>query len=120
MEAVSLLFYAKVLLAVFPFRQCIRRLKPANQFPKSTEIKTAVAVRIAISRANKLACWKNRCLVSSFAARLMLERRGIGSVMYFGLLFNAKRKMQAHAWLMVDDVWVTPRGGAKMTNIFQC
>lgn len=119
-EAVFLLFSAKIMLSVLPFRRCIRRFQPADRFPECTHQKVVVAVRIAITRAGRLAFWRNRCLVSSCAARMMLERRNIGSVMYFGLLFNAQHSLQAHAWLVVDSVWVTPKGNAEMTEIYQC
>jgi hypothetical protein len=117
-EAVFLLFYAKIMLSVFPFRRCICRFQPVDRFPECTQEEVVVAIRIAIARAGRLAFWRNRCLVSSCAARMMLERRKIGSVMYFGLLFNAEHSLQAHAWVVANYLWVTPKGGAEMTEIY--
>lgn len=65
-------------------------------------------VSAAIVRANKLACWKNVCLVSSLTARMMLNRRGIASVMYLGARFKDAKSMEAHAWLKVGEVNITP------------
>ncbi len=119
-EAVFLLFYAKIILSVYPFRRCIRRFQPADIFTEGTNKETIIAIRTAVSRARRLAFWRNRCLVSSYAARMMLEHRKIGSVMYFGLLFNAEHRLQAHAWVVANHLWVTPKGGAKMTEIYTC
>jgi hypothetical protein len=120
LEAVFLLFSAKIMLSVLPFRRCIRRFRSADRFPECTRDDVVVAIRIAVSRAGRLAFWRNRCLVSSCAARMMLERRNIGSVMYFGLLFNTQHRLQAHAWLVVDCTWVTPKGNAEMREIYKC
>ncbi len=74
-------------------------------------------VRNAISRANKTAIWKNICLVKSFAARFMLQRRGIGSMMYLGLQLGDEKKLHAHAWLIAEDIIITPKG-SKFKEIY--
>ncbi len=68
-------------------------------------------IRNAVSRANKTAIWKNICLVKSFAARFMLQRRRIPSIMYLGLQINkeGEKKLNAHAWLIADDIVITPK-----------
>jgi hypothetical protein len=119
-EAIFLLFYAKIRLSIFPFRHCIRRFQPSDKFPRNPQEEDVIAIRIAVARANRLAFWRNRCLVSSYAARMMLERREIGSVMYFGLFFNVEHRLQAHAWVVANHLWVTPKGRAEMTEIYQC
>lgn len=119
-EAVVLLFCTKIVLSLLPFRCCIRRFRPLDRFPECAPEEVVVAIRIAIARAGRLAFWRNRCLVSSCAARMMLERRNIGSVMYFGLLFDAQHRLQAHAWVVVDRICVTPKGRAEMTEIYHC
>jgi hypothetical protein len=67
-EAVLLLFYAKTVLSLLPFRRCIRRLRPLDRFPECAPEEVVMSIRIAISRAGRLAFWRNRCLVSSCAA----------------------------------------------------
>ncbi len=73
----------------------------------------------AVSRANKLAFWKNICLVKSVAARLMLQRRNIGSVMYLGLQFKNGRELVAHAWLVSGKSFITPKGRANYKEIYR-
>jgi len=67
-------------------------------------------IRCAVTRANRLAFWANICLVKSLAARMMLQRRNIGSTLYLGLLKNQEKDLVAHAWLMAGGVCITPKG----------
>jgi hypothetical protein len=106
-EAVWFLFFSRVFLCL-PFRICIRRLKPATNYTNPVSIEKLKKIKTAISRANKLAFWSNICLVKSIAARFMLQRRGIGSVLYLGLRFEEGKKLSAHAWLMSEGIYITP------------
>ena len=75
-------------------------------------------IRDTVSRANKLALWKNVCLVKSFAARLMLQRRDIRSVFYLELQIKEHRQLAAHAWLMVAGIAITPKLTDQYKEIF--
>ncbi|MEL7588579.1 MAG: lasso peptide biosynthesis B2 protein [Prolixibacteraceae bacterium] len=117
-EAVFFLFFAKVFL-LLPFRICVKRLKPAgNKIGGEADTRALRNIRDAIGRANKLAWWKNICLVKSIAARLMLQRRNIGSVMYLGLQFKNGKELIAHAWLKSGDLYITPKGNMNYKEIF--
>jgi len=109
-EALFFLFLAKGMLIVMPFRLCICTIKsgrdlkkPANEKPES--------VKLAISRAGRLAPWKNICLVQSFAARWMLQRRKIYSTLSIGVKHDQNKNIMAHAWLSVQGFEIVPRGG---------
>lgn len=117
-EALLFLFYSKILLSIFPFKTCIKRFKSIEQLNHSIDISTLKDVRTAISRANKLAFWKNICIVNSFAARMMLQSRGIASVMHLGLRYKNSTNMEAHAWLMVGDINITPKGEENYKEIY--
>jgi len=75
-------------------------------------------ISVAVSRANKLSFWKNVCLVKSFTARFMLQRRNIGSVMYLGLQFKNGRELIAHAWLVSGKSYITPKGRTNYKEIY--
>lgn len=75
-------------------------------------------IRDAVRRANKLAFWKNICLVKSFAARFMLQKRKIRSEMFYGLMIKDK-KLEAHAWLIAGDVEITPKGNKEIKAIYK-
>jgi hypothetical protein len=119
-EAVAFLFYAKLLLLVLPFKDCVKRFQVLPPTTISVDLNEVQTIGRAISRANKLAFWKNRCLVSSFAARFMLSRRNVASVLYLGLRFenDTQLQMNAHAWLMVGDLFVTPKSNDGYKEIF--
>jgi len=103
---------------MLPFRYCIKRLRPAGEIRGTIDPVLLTKIRDAVSRANQLAFWKNICLVKSFAARLMLQRRDIGSVMYLGLQMKGHRQLVAHAWLMVDGTTITPKLTDQYKEIF--
>lgn len=115
-EAVFFLFYSKALV-LFPFRIYIKKLKPAGN-PQQAPHETLKKIQMAVSRANKLACWQNVCLVRSVTARLMLQRRQIISVLYLGLQITDKKELIAHAWLVSSGMEITPKGKTNYKEIF--
>ncbi len=110
-EALSLLYLARLMLWVLPFRWCmklIRQRGSQGRVPAKDELQ---AIKQAIRRANKRAFWKNTCLVESFAARWMLRRRGIRSKIYIGVKPDQKTKIAAHAWVISHGNEVVARSG---------
>ncbi|MFV8337573.1 lasso peptide biosynthesis B2 protein [Flavobacterium sp. RSP29] len=116
-EAVLFLFFSKTLLFL-PFRYCIKRLRPSNQMIGIANPLELKKIHLAVYRANRLAFWKNICLVQSFAARLMLQRRNIGSVLYLGLQFRNDTELVAHAWLVSNEIQITLKGRTQYKEIF--
>jgi hypothetical protein len=110
MEALSFVFLAKIMLTLLPFRLCIRTVK-VTQYQHDADASELRHVRNALTRANRLLCWKNVCLVQSFAARWMLQRRRIGSVLSIGAMHDQQKKLIAHAWISAGNFEVVPRGG---------
>lgn len=108
-EATIFLFVAKLMLIIFPFKVCLKTLskEKSNMNPGISHLKP---VKKAIRRANKLAFWKNVCLVQSFAASWMLQRRNIDSTLVIGVKHDSSKKIIAHAWLKVQDFEIVARG----------
>ena len=102
LEALAFLYLSKVLLLCLPFKTCIKLLKSPEDLNQTIDPAILKSIRVAVTRANRLACWKNICIVKSFASRFISQHRKIGSVMPSGLM--------AHAWLMAQDLYITPRG----------
>lgn len=117
LEAVFFLFYSKVFLFL-PFKFCINQLDSIDNLPQKGDPILLKKVQLAVARANRLAFWQNICLVKSFAARFMLQRRQIGSVMHLGLQFKNNKELIAHAWLIANEIYVTPKGRTKYKEIF--
>lgn len=119
LEALFLLYCSKNILLVLPFNRCLKLLKPANGKSTHGEKDFLIKIKNAVRRANKLAFWKNICLVKSFAARFMLQRRGIDSEMFLGLQFKNEKELMAHAWLVSGEIEITPRITSKFKEIYK-
>lgn len=79
---------------------------PANS-PAGTDVATVRRIRLAVSRALRNMPGSPQCLPQALAARRMLERRGIPSQLYIGTMRDDAGVPRFHAWLKVDDEWVT-------------
>jgi hypothetical protein len=109
-EALVLLFLVKFLFSVLPFKSCIRTFRKETK-NKSIDTEQLIRIKLALARANHLAFWGNVCLVSSFAGKWMLQRRGIGSELFIGVNVGDKEGFRAHAWLKAGGVEITHEGG---------
>jgi len=117
-EAICFLLASKLLLLLFPFRLCKAVFRKNEVLDKQPSTQTLTEIRVALERANKIAIWKNVCLVKSFAARFMLQRRGIASSIYLGVSIVNETKLAAHAWLISGGVYITPRGDVAFKEIY--
>lgn len=111
LEAIFFLFIAKILLLIFPFKYFTRSFSNKNYIDNVSDQNYLSTIKIAVGRANRLAWWKNVCLVQSFAARWMLQRRKIKSTLSMGVNFDRHQKLIAHAWLNVGDFEVVSKDG---------
>jgi hypothetical protein len=109
-EAVLFLFFAKIILLLFPFKFCSRFIKSKNCSDKTVDYTELKSLKSAIDRANHLAFWKNICLVQSMASRWMLNRRHISSKLTLGVLNDKNGKLVAHAWVKVKRFEITDKG----------
>lgn len=117
-EAICILIASKLLLMLLPFRLCKKIFRKKEKLYKQADVQFLKEVRIAVERANKIAFWSNVCLVKSFAARLMLQRRGFASSIYLGVTIKNGKELAAHAWLISNGVYVTPRGDTAFKEIY--
>ncbi len=117
-EAVACLLMARLALIFIPFQKLARRLGRfvAPSDPRVVEARTAGArqqaalateIGWAVTRAARHVPFKAVCLPQAMAARMMLRRRGIGSVMHFGATTGTEKPLNAHAWLDAAGVEVT-------------
>ena len=60
-----------------------------------------------MTRAARHVPFKAVCLPQAMAARVMLKRRGVASVMHFGAARGQEKPLDAHAWLDAAGVEVT-------------
>ena len=117
-EAVTCLFAARLALIFVPFPRLARHLgsfvPPTD--PRVLQTKTVVAggqallaedIGWAVTRAARYLPFKAVCLPQAMAARVMLRRRGVDSVMHFGAAKGTEKPFDAHAWLDAAGVEVT-------------
>jgi hypothetical protein len=117
-EAVLLLLLARLALLFVPVPRLARWLgtfvtpvkaRALRDSQSVTPRDTALAQEIgwAVTRAARHVPFKAVCLPQAMAARVMLKRRGVTSVMHFGAGTNKGSGLDAHAWLDAAGVEVT-------------
>jgi len=117
-EAVAYLLAARLALIFVPFPRLARHLgtfvppTDARAFATRTGIapdqaQLAEEIGWAVTRAARYVPFKAVCLPQAMAARVMLKRRGVQSVMHFGAAKGTEKPLDAHAWLDAAGVQVT-------------
>ena len=115
-EAVAWLAFARLALLAVPFRTLAARFGKASaaaeglsQPDSLTAIQAELAREIgwAITRAARHVPFSASCLPQAIAARAMLNRRRVASVMHFGVAKTIDTGLAAHAWLDAGTVEVT-------------
>ena len=109
-EAILFLFIAKIMLLIFPFKSCLHFLSLKHNKQIVWNEQQLQSVKTAVNRANKLAFWKNVCLVQSITARWMLNRRKIPSRLSIGVAHDENKKLIAHAWIKVGNFEIVNKG----------
>jgi Transglutaminase-like superfamily len=125
-EAVTWLVVARLSLIFVSFPRLARRLgtlvAPTDaraQRVKSSkphdQARIAEEVGWAVTRAARHVPFNAVCLPQAMAARIMLKRRGVDSVLHFGARIGEHKPIDAHAWLDAAGVEVT---GYPVANTF--
>jgi hypothetical protein len=117
-EAVVYLLAARLALIFVPFPRLARQLgsfvpptDPRATLPRAAagpnHTQLAAEVSWAVTRAARYVPFNAVCLPQAMAARVMLKRRGVQSVMHFGAAKGKEKPLDAHAWLDAAGVEVT-------------
>lgn len=117
-EASACLLLSRLALVFVPFPKLARRLgefvppsdpRAARVRERTDAAQAAVAegVSWAVTRAARHVPFKAVCLPQAMAARVMLKRRGVASVMHFGAAKGTDKPLDTHAWLDAAGVDVT-------------
>jgi len=113
-EAVAWLALSRLALFFVPFRLLAARFGEVA-LPNATpdirfsdgELERAREIGWAVTRAARYVPFRAVCLPQAIAAKAMLSRRHIGSVMHFGVMKKIAEPMSAHAWLDAGPIEVT-------------
>lgn len=117
-EAVAWLLLARLALIVIPFPRLARYLgtfmPPADARAAQArweclpaQAPLAEEIGWAVTRSARYVPFKAVCLPQAIAARVMLKRRGVESVLHFGAAKGREKPLDAHAWLDAAGVEVT-------------
>jgi Transglutaminase-like superfamily len=115
-EAVVGLLAARLALAFISFPRLTRRFgilvsasdpRLLHVRPDPHQAVIAVDVRWAVTRAARYVPFMAVCLPQAIAAHRMLTRRGIATVMHFGVAKVDTKTLDTHAWLDAGGVEVT-------------
>ena len=104
LEAAIALAVASLRLKLRPFREVAARIgqQQPTEFRARDHSVPREALRIAeaIAIASRNLPWSPKCLPQAIAAKRLLDRRGVGSALYFGVR-PALSEFEAHAWVGV-------------------
>jgi hypothetical protein len=117
-EAALWLLAARIALIAVPFPRLARRLgafvpptdervSRAAQGCSAEDADLAAEIGWATMSAARHVPFRAVCLPQAMAARIMLRRRGVASVLHFGAAKGVDRPIDAHAWLDAAGVEVT-------------
>jgi len=117
-EAVAWLLLARLALIFIPFPSLARRFGTfvpptdkralqARDWTSPEHAQLAEEVGWAVTRSARYVPFRAVCLPQAMAARIMLKRRGVASVLHFGAGRGQDKPLDAHAWLDAAGVEVT-------------
>jgi Transglutaminase-like superfamily len=115
-EAVVWLIVARLALIFVPFPRLARHLgtfmppsdaRAAATAADSGQVRLAGDIGWAVTRSARYVPFRAVCLPQAMAARIMLKRRGIKSIMHFGAAKGHSKPLEAHAWLDAAGIEVT-------------
>src|SRR5262245_55324563 len=106
-EATLWLAVAGLGSAVLPFRQIGRvAARPIRrpELPQQARQKEVKRIRWAIVATARRVPWRAMCFQQGLAAQLMLRRRGVPSVLYYGAAPDERSGLSAHVWVREGSV----------------
>jgi hypothetical protein len=111
-EAALHLLAAKGAVAVLPFSRIVALVfRPSGTSGRRRAARRIAGVRWAVRKTAEWPLTRSVCLPQALAAHWMLCRRGIPSVVCFGIGRDAGSRLTSHAWLRVGE-WIVIGGEA--------
>jgi Transglutaminase-like superfamily len=106
LEAIIWLAIARVAIAVLPFRHVgLLATRPVRRKVfGEMRLSKVRRIRWAIIVAARRVPWRALCFQQGLAAQLMLRRRGVPSVLYYGAAQWEGTGLSAHVWVRAGDI----------------
>lgn len=105
-EALATLAAASAAIGILPFSRTVQLMHVRRQArePGPDEQRRIVAqCRWAVTRWSDRVPWRTVCFQKGLALHLMLRRRGIPSILHYGVAQNGADGLKAHVWVGVGD-----------------
>jgi hypothetical protein len=114
-EAACALTLATAAIRILPFRTVVRTMGygGAEQDRGQADADVALEVRRAVKRAARRLPWTIVCFPEGLAAHWMLRRRGVPSLVHYGIR-QAESELTAHVWVTLGETVVI---GEETTNL---
>ncbi|HEX8527502.1 lasso peptide biosynthesis B2 protein [Allosphingosinicella sp.] len=110
-EALATLAAASLAIRVLPFRSIAAF---AARPPRRQGEADVARLRWAVQACRRRVRWRAVCFQSGLALHAMLRRRGVPSVLHYGIAKESDAEIKAHVWLSVGGEVVL--GGAEATG----
>ena len=105
--AESLVTLALVSLAIrlLPFRLVVKAARGGAASPAATadERTSVIRCRWAVEKWSDRVPWRTVCFQKGLTLHMMLRRRGIASILHYGVMQNRERGLTAHVWVSESD-----------------
>ena len=102
-EAVGALIASSLAIRLLPFKWLARKASSVGRGkPGTTRDRTTQKARWAIGAAGPYLPWRIVCFQEGLALHSMLRRRGIASLLHYGVGQSAERGVSGHVWVSVD------------------
>jgi hypothetical protein len=117
METILWLAVANFAIAMLPFRYVglLAARSITKPLPPDARLDTVRRIRWAIISTAARIPWRARCFQQGLAAQLMLRRRGVPSVLYYGAAQDDRSELYAHVWVREGEFEVI---GGEIANRF--
>lgn len=104
LEAAATLALVTLAIRLLPFRVLMRLAEwpLGRERPEPPRATVLRRVRWAVLVASRRAPWRAVCLHQSLTAQVLLRRRGVPSILYYGAHPGDAGGMKAHAWVKSD------------------
>jgi GNAT superfamily N-acetyltransferase len=104
-EALAALALASLAIALLPFRRVAAAASARGRGAARTDDETVRRVRSAVQAWGRRVPWRAVCFQKGLAVHWMLRRRGIRSVLLYGVKRDGDG-LAAHVWIDVDGATV--------------
>jgi hypothetical protein len=101
-EALLVLGWASLAIAILPFRRVAASASLRPRGPGRGGAVKPAKIRWAVDAWGRRVPWKAVCFQRGLAAHIMLRRRGLNSILHYGVARKEEEGLSAHVWVSLD------------------